>query len=194
MWECGWWRLYKTTTNVKLHIRENFPCRRSVTEHQPLEGINKGNFFGYVQCDIEVPENVRANFPNSPPIFKKTLVSKNDIGHLMLKKKFSTSENVDIKLLVTKWNTYSSAVLSSTVGPFLHENTPFSWVHSKEMLQQLCAVSSGRKKARWRKSKLKTSRRINEACNQQLLRLPDHAPEPTHCNEVPQWRKNTCSY
>ena len=25
MWECEWWRLYKTTTNVKLHIRENFP-------------------------------------------------------------------------------------------------------------------------------------------------------------------------
>ena len=31
------WRLYKTTTNVKLHIRENFPYRRSPTEHQLLE-------------------------------------------------------------------------------------------------------------------------------------------------------------
>ena len=25
MWECEWWRLYKTTTNVKQHIPENFP-------------------------------------------------------------------------------------------------------------------------------------------------------------------------
>ena len=25
MWECEWWRLYKTTTNVKLHIPEIFP-------------------------------------------------------------------------------------------------------------------------------------------------------------------------
>ena len=24
MWECEWWRLYKTTINVKLHIREKF--------------------------------------------------------------------------------------------------------------------------------------------------------------------------
>ena len=34
MWECEWLRLYKTTTIVKLHIRENFPYRRSLTEHQ----------------------------------------------------------------------------------------------------------------------------------------------------------------
>ena len=83
MWECEWWRLYKTTTNVKLHIRENFPYRRSLTEHQLLEGIKKGNLFGYVQCDIEVTGNLRLNFVNFPPIFKKTLDSKNDFGDLM---------------------------------------------------------------------------------------------------------------
>ena len=59
MSECEWWRLYKTTANVKLHIRENFPYRRSLTEQQLLEGIKKGSLFGYVQCDIEVPENLR---------------------------------------------------------------------------------------------------------------------------------------
>ena len=83
MWECGWSILYKTATNVKLHIRENIPYRWSLTEHQLLEGIKKKNLFGYVQCDIEVPENLRANFANFPPIFKNNLVSKNDIGHLM---------------------------------------------------------------------------------------------------------------
>ena len=36
-----------------------------------------------MQCDNEVPENLRANFANFPPIFKNTLVSKSDIGHLM---------------------------------------------------------------------------------------------------------------
>ena len=83
MWECEWWRLYKNTSNVKLHIRENFPSRRSFTEQQLLEGIKKGNLFGHVQCDIEVPENLRVNFANFPPIFKNTLVSKNYIGDLM---------------------------------------------------------------------------------------------------------------
>ena len=83
MWKCEWWRLYKTTTNDKLHIREVFVYRRSLTEHQLIEGKKKGNVFGYVQCDIEVPENLRATFANFPPIFKNTLVSKNDIGDLM---------------------------------------------------------------------------------------------------------------
>ena len=70
MWECEWWRLYKKSINGKLHIWENFPYRRSLTEQQLLEGIKKGNLFGYVQCDIEVAGNLRANFANFPPIFK----------------------------------------------------------------------------------------------------------------------------
>ena len=58
IWQCEWWRFNKTDTNVKLHIRENFPYRRSLTEQQLLEGIKKGNLFGYVQCDIEVPQKI----------------------------------------------------------------------------------------------------------------------------------------
>ena len=83
MWECEWWRLYKTTTNVKLHIRANFSYRRSLTEQQLLEGIKKGNLFGYVQCDIEVTENLKEIYSNFAPVFNDTLVSKNDIGDLM---------------------------------------------------------------------------------------------------------------
>ena len=83
MWECEWWRLYKTTNTVKQHIREHFPYRRSLAAEQFLEGIKKGKLFGYVQCDIEVPENLRANFANFPPISKNTLVSKSDIWDLM---------------------------------------------------------------------------------------------------------------
>ena len=83
MWECEWWRLYKETNIVKQHIREHFPYRRSLAAEQLLEEIKKGNLFGYVQCDIEVPEKLRANFANFPPIFKNTLVSKSDIGDSM---------------------------------------------------------------------------------------------------------------
>ena len=57
MRECEWWRLYKTSNTVKQHIREHFPYRRSLAAEQLLEEIKKGNLFGYVQGDIEVPEN-----------------------------------------------------------------------------------------------------------------------------------------
>ena len=36
-----------------------------------------------MKCDFEVPENLRANFANLPPLFKNTLVCKSDIGDLM---------------------------------------------------------------------------------------------------------------
>ena len=82
MWECELWRLYKTTSTVEQHIREHFPCRRSLAAERLLEEIKKGKLFGYVQCDIEVPENLRSKYVNFPPIFKNTLVSKSDIGDL----------------------------------------------------------------------------------------------------------------
>ena len=49
MWECEWWRRYKTTNNVKLHIRENFPYRRSLTEQQLLERLKKGNLINWLR-------------------------------------------------------------------------------------------------------------------------------------------------
>ena len=75
MWECEWWRLYKTTNTVTQHIREHFPYRRSLAVGQLIEEKKRGKLFGYVQCDIDVPEKLSANFANFPPIFKNTLVS-----------------------------------------------------------------------------------------------------------------------
>ena len=78
-----WSRLYKTTNTVKQHIREKFPYRRSLAAEQLLEEIKKGKLFGYVQCDIEVPDSLRSKFNIFTPIFKNTLVSKIDIADLM---------------------------------------------------------------------------------------------------------------
>ena len=39
--------------------------------------------FGYVQCDIEVPEELKTKFAIFPPIFKNTNVGRHDIGSLM---------------------------------------------------------------------------------------------------------------
>ena len=74
-WECEGWRLYKTTNTVKQHIREHFPYRRSLAVGQLIEEKKRGKLFGNVQCDIDVPEKMSANFANFPPIFKNTLVS-----------------------------------------------------------------------------------------------------------------------
>ena len=83
IWQCEWWRLYKTTITVRKNIGEHFRYRGSLAVEQLLEEIKEGKLFGYVQCDIEVPENLRSKFVNFRPIFKNTLSSKSDIGYSM---------------------------------------------------------------------------------------------------------------
>ena len=70
MWECEWWSLYKTDAPVKSYLRARFPYKRPLSEEQLLQQIIDGRLFGYVQCDIEVPEHLRDYFSNFPPIFK----------------------------------------------------------------------------------------------------------------------------
>ena len=71
-WECEWWSLYKTDAPVKSYLRANFPYKTPLSEEQLLQGVFDGRLFGYVQCDIEVPEPLRDYFSNFPPIFKNT--------------------------------------------------------------------------------------------------------------------------
>ena len=83
MWECEWWNLYKTTTCVKQHLRESFPYKGPLREESLLEQTRSGKLFGYVQCDIEVPEELKKKLANFSPIFKNTNVGRHDIGSLM---------------------------------------------------------------------------------------------------------------
>ena len=92
MWECEWWSLYKTDAPVKTYLRANFPHKRPISEEQLLQQVINGRLFGYVQCDIEVPEHLRDYFSNFPPIFKNTLVSRDDFGNLM--KEYAEKERI----------------------------------------------------------------------------------------------------
>ena len=74
MWECEWWNLYKTTTCVKEHLRKSFPYKCPLREERLFAQIKSGKLFGYVQCGIEVPEEIKKNFANFPSIFKNTNV------------------------------------------------------------------------------------------------------------------------
>ena len=74
MWECEWWNLYKTTTCVQDYLRESFPYKRPLREERLLEQIRCSKLFGYVQRDIEVPEELKNKVAEFPPILKNTNV------------------------------------------------------------------------------------------------------------------------
>ena len=96
MWGCEWrCRLYKTNASVKSHFREIFPYRLPTSEEVLMQGITDGGLFGYVQCDIEVPEHLRDNFSNFLTILKNTAVGRHDIGNLM--KQYAEKKNFPVQ-------------------------------------------------------------------------------------------------
>ena len=114
MWKCEWWSLYKTAdASVKKHLRENFPYKRPFSEEQLLQGIIDGRLFGYVQCDIEVPQHLRSYFSNFPPIFKNTVVSREDIGTLM--RENAEKENIMAqprRMLISSFNLTNGTIIT----------------------------------------------------------------------------------
>ena len=104
VWEREWWDLYKTITCVNEYLRESFPYKRPLREETLLEQVRSGDLFGYVQCDIEVPEELKKKFVNFPPTFKNTNVGRHDIGSLM--KDYAEKEELlcqPLKMLISSY-------------------------------------------------------------------------------------------
>ena len=60
MWECEWWQNFKTIEKIKNHIRSNFSYKRPLSTDFLLEQIRDGSVYGYIQCDLVVPEELKA--------------------------------------------------------------------------------------------------------------------------------------
>ena len=71
MWECNWWELYRTDATVKNQLRANFPYQRPLSEERLMQEIRSGKLFAYGQCELKVPEHVKAYFANFSPNFQK---------------------------------------------------------------------------------------------------------------------------
>ena len=69
MWECNWWELCRTDATVKNHLRANFLYQQPLIEERHMEEIKKRRLFGYVRCDLKVPEHLKAYFANFTKFF-----------------------------------------------------------------------------------------------------------------------------
>ena len=59
MWECQWKLHMRENHETKSFVRSTFPYKRPLSFENLLSRIRKGELFGYVQCDLRVPENLR---------------------------------------------------------------------------------------------------------------------------------------
>ena len=75
--------MYKTHNIVEQHLRETFHNEMPQREERFLENVNSGSLFGFVEFDIELPENLREAFASFPPVFKNVSVGRDDSGLFM---------------------------------------------------------------------------------------------------------------
>ena len=83
MLECEWCLLYKTDASMKQHLREFFPFKRALREENSMVKYILGSLLGYTHFDIPVPEHLREQFGNFPPLFKKNNVCRQDTVPVM---------------------------------------------------------------------------------------------------------------
>ena len=70
MWESSWWDQFKNNVDVRNHVRTHFLFKRPLSANSLVQNIRNEKMFGYVQCDLSVPDQLKAKFSNFPPIFK----------------------------------------------------------------------------------------------------------------------------
>ena len=86
LWECEWKEMRRTPA-VRKCVDAAFPRRRHVqwtmTSQQILNGVRAGTVFGMIECDVRVPEALRAHFAEMQPVFKNIGMQREDLGPFM---------------------------------------------------------------------------------------------------------------
>ena len=97
---------------MKNYVRTHFLFKSPLSANSLVQNIRNETMFGYVQCGLSFPDELKAKFSNFPPIFKNIDATRNDIGEnkrywgkygdICGRKRFvkTTATSVDIELQV----------------------------------------------------------------------------------------------
>ena len=86
LWESEWKEIIIDPA-VKKCLDAAFPRRRharwTMTSEHILTGVRAGTVFGMIECDVCVPEVLRAHFAEMQPVFKNIRLKCEDLGPFM---------------------------------------------------------------------------------------------------------------
>ena len=86
IWEKDWQALLTQRPEIKVFLaqRRTFThFKKYLTQDQIIQYIKDGHLFGFVECDIEVPEHLKEYFSEMTPIFKNVDVCLDHVGEVM---------------------------------------------------------------------------------------------------------------
>ena len=73
IWEKDWQALLTQRLEIKVYLVQHCTFthfKKYLTQDQIIQYIREGRLFGFVECDIEVPEQLKEYFSEMTPIFK----------------------------------------------------------------------------------------------------------------------------
>ena len=81
-----WEALLTQRAEIKAHISQHRTYthfKKYLNQDQIIQYIQDGRLFGFVECDIEIPDKLKKYFSEITPILKNVDVCLNDVGELM---------------------------------------------------------------------------------------------------------------
>ena len=130
--ECQWRRLKRTNSTVQQFLSTKFQRpldhQKNLIKEKILRAICDESLFGVVECDIRVPDHLKAKFSEMCPIFKNTEISREDIGEFM--QAFAEEQNImpqPHRSLIGSWR-------EDLIGHTTHQVVPGEWLRSDPYL------------------------------------------------------------
>ena len=107
IWEKDWQALLTQRPEIKDYLAQHRTfthCKKYLTHDQIIQYIQDGRSFGFVKCDIEVPDHLKDYFSEMTPIFKNDDVCLGDKQqdvprHLLIGSYFSKKIGLSTPLL-----------------------------------------------------------------------------------------------
>ena len=86
IWEKDWQALLTQQPDIKSYLSQHRTYthfKKYLTQDQVIQYIKDGHIFGFVECDIEVPDHLKEYFSEMTPIFTKNVDVCLDVGEFM---------------------------------------------------------------------------------------------------------------
>ena len=95
MWEKDWQALLTQRPEIKTYLAQHHTFthfKKDLSQDQIIKYIQDGHLFGFVECNIEVPDHLKEYFLEMTPIFKNVEVCLDDVGEFM--QEYAKQQNI----------------------------------------------------------------------------------------------------
>ena len=134
MYECHWRDLLRLDPDISAFVlgleTRTMTENVSMTEPQIIQALKEDKFFGVIECDIEVPDNLKSKFSEMQPIYKNVELTKDCLSeHMKAIAKESGHLKGKLKMLIASMCGSKILLLTSLAKWYLEQGLQITRVY-----------------------------------------------------------------